>query len=220
MTNTHSIFGKQQKFVYALFLVSSTLTTGAVPQAEQSDAGNQKGIIETLVSNVTQEIESISPVIDTRAVRIDEYFAKYDMPLAGQGKHFVEAADKNGIDWTLLPAIATMESTGGKFEAKKFNPFGWSCPKKCTHGFNSYAEAIHTVAQHLGGNNERTAKYYADKSVEQILAIYNPPTACAECFKYPSKVMSVMKRIERTQIADTNTSSTQNQLADSRTNKS
>jgi hypothetical protein len=200
MTTTHTTFGKQQKFVYALFLVSSTLTTGDASQAEQSEMPSQMGIIETLVSNVTQEIESLSPVVDTRAKRIDAYFAKLDLPLAGQGKHFVEAADQNGIDWTLLPAIAMMESTGGKFEAKRFNPFGWNCPKTCKHGFDNYAEAIHLVAKNLGGNSERTARYYANKSVEQILKTYNPPTACAECFKYPSKVMGIMKKIEKTSI--------------------
>ena len=195
MTTTPKQFGKQQKFVYALFLVSSTLTTGGIPQAEQSEVSNQMGIIETIVSNVTQEIESFSPVIDTRAERIDAYFERVNAPLAGQGKYFVEAADKNGIDWTLLPAIAMMESTGGKFQAKAFNPFGWNCPKTCRHGFDNYAEAINIVAENLGGNNERTAKYYANKSTKQILETYNPPSIRAD---YVPLVVSIMKKIEKT----------------------
>jgi Mannosyl-glycoprotein endo-beta-N-acetylglucosaminidase len=199
MKNNKHILGNSQKFIYSLFLVSSTLTTGSVQGAEQSTVDNQKGIIETIVSTITQEIESLSPVKDTRADRIDAYFAKYDTPLAGQGKHFVVAADKNGIDWKLLPAIAMMESSGGQHEAKKFNPFGWNCPKTCRHGFASYAEAILTVAENLGGNNQRTAKYYADKSVKQILETYNPPSVRPD---YVPLVMGIMKKIEKIEIAE------------------
>ena len=36
------------------------------------------------------------------------------MPLLGLGKKMVIEAEKNNLDWRLLPAISVIESTGGK----------------------------------------------------------------------------------------------------------
>ena len=65
-----------------------------------------------------------------KAEAIDNYFKTYDMPLVGTGAKMVEEAEKNDLDWRLLPAIAVRESTGGKSACQKatFNAFGWgSC---------------------------------------------------------------------------------------------
>src|SRR3989338_3116903 len=64
---------------------------------------------------------AILPAI-SRAQRINEYFAKRDMPLAGFGDKFVKVADACGLDWRLLPAIGVRESSGGKHLINK-NPF-------------------------------------------------------------------------------------------------
>ena len=36
------------------------------------------------------------------------------MPLFGMGMKMCKEAEKNELDWRLLPAIAVRESTGGK----------------------------------------------------------------------------------------------------------
>ena len=66
---------------------------------------------------------------EAKAAKIDAYFAQYDLPLAGHGMQMVLSAEKNGLDWRLLPALAMRESTGGKFICKDSNnPYGWgSC---------------------------------------------------------------------------------------------
>ena len=93
--------------------------------------------------------------LQARADAIDAYFAERDMPLEGAGAKMVEEAEKNDIDWRLLPAIAMRESTGGKFECKKVsnNAFGWG---SCKIGFKSNNEAIEVVARNLGGNKPNT----------------------------------------------------------------
>lgn len=122
---------------------------------------------------------------------IDAYFKSKDMPLFGMGRKMLEESIKNDLDWRLIPALAIRESTGGKFTCKKVtnNPFGWG---SCKIGFKSYDEAIETVARNLGGNNPNTAKYYAEKSVDEIINAYNPPSIVP---KYLKQVKAIMEDI-------------------------
>ncbi len=118
-----------------------------------------------------------------KARKIDAYYAKRGMPLFGYGAKMVAEAEKNNLDWRLLPAIAIKESTGGKF-ACVGNPFGWG---SCSIEFDTWNEAIETVAFNLGGNNPNTARYYKDKTIEEKLYNYNTsviPTYTTEIFKF------------------------------------
>lgn len=143
--------------------------------------------------SINQEIDQKAKILEMRAFAIDAYFKKYDMPLFGTGMKMVQEAEKNNLDWRLLPGIATIESTGGKFACKKVpnNPFGWgSC--KPGFGFESMDESIENIALHLGGNKESTAKYYKGKNTREILQKYNPPTVV---HNYADKVIHVMNKI-------------------------
>ena len=152
----------------------------------------QKQNIETygtLALNQAPDPEVIA--LQAKADAIDSYFKAHDMPLFGTGMKMVEEAEKNDLDWRLLPAIATRESTGGKNDCKKVthNAFGWG---SCKIGFNSNEEAIETVALNLGGNNPKTARHYDNKTTKQILRAYNPPSIVPH---YVEQVMSIMKDI-------------------------
>ncbi len=127
-----------------------------------------------------------------RAAKIDAYFAKYDLPLAGYGRAFVEAADREGLDWRFVAAKGMTESTGAKFMPKgSYNPFGWGCSTaaKCIR-FESYEQAINEVTAHLAGNRPSTAKYYAGKTLSQKMASYNSVNP-----KYQTIVFGIMNRI-------------------------
>jgi len=126
-----------------------------------------------------------------KAEAIDAYFKEHDMPLFGMGMKMVEEAEKNNLDWRLLPAIAIRESTGGKFDCKKvsYNAFGWG---SCKISFDSNEEAIETVARNLGGNNPNTERHYANKNLKEILRAYNPPSIVP---KYAEQVISIMNAI-------------------------
>ena len=134
-----------------------------------------------------------------KAQAIDAYFKKYDMPLAGTGMKMVLEAEKNGIDWRLLPAIAVRESTGGKFACKKVTNsfFGWG---SCKINFKSTDSAIETVALNLGGNNPNTDHHYAGKTTKEILQKYNPPSIVP---KYADQVMGIMDAIGQADVAST-----------------
>lgn len=140
-----------------------------------------------------------------KANAIDNYFKARKMPLEGTGMKMVLEAEKNNLDWRLLPAIAVRESTGGKNACKKveFNSFGWG---SCKIGFESNEKAIEVVALNLGGNHPKTEKYYDNKTTKQILRAYNPPSIVR---RYAEQVMSIMNNIgvEDIAIQDKSTSS-------------
>ncbi len=133
----------------------------------------------------------------SRAEAIDAYFKSREMPLSGMGMKMVEEAKKNNLDWRLIPAIAIRESTGGKFACKKasYNAFGWG---SCKISFDSNEEAIETVARNLGGNNPNTERYYANKSLKEILQAYNPPSVVKN---YAEQVVSIMDAIGELEVS-------------------
>jgi len=122
-----------------------------------------------------------SSISDEQALKIDAFFHSRDNALAGYGLAFVQAADKYGIDWTLLPAIATIESNGGNMtcvsKTGENNPFGWG---SCKIAFESINQAIDVLAYNLGGHNPKTAGYYKDKAIGVIIDTYNPPSVRAD----------------------------------------
>jgi hypothetical protein len=147
-------------------------------------AFNQAEIMEEVIDQ--EEI-----ILSQKAKAIDDYFEERNMPLAGYGRKMVIEAEKNNLDWRLLPAIAVRESTGGKFACKKvkFSAFGWG---SCKINFESYDQSIEVVARNLGGNNPKTERYYANKSTYKILQTYNPPSIVP---KYAEQVIKVMNAI-------------------------
>lgn len=132
--------------------------------------------------------EAKAAMIQMQAAAIDGYFAKRKMPLAGYGLELAKAADENGLDWRLLPAIAVRESSGG-LQACGANVFGWA---SCKRTFKTIEEGIQTVARHLGGNVTSTAAYYRGKSTRQILEVYNPPSIVPD---YARQVETIMDAI-------------------------
>src|SRR3989344_8484752 len=130
-----------------------------------------------------------------KADAIDTYFEARSMPLAGYGMKMVLEAEKNDLDWRLLPAISVIETTGGKNLCKSLpdykdkNPFGWG---SCRIGFESFDEAIEIVAWNLGGNNPNTDHHYEGKNTEQIINTFNLPSIVPS---YDAKIMKVMNTI-------------------------
>ena len=155
--------------------------------------------IPSPVAIVSEQINTINASVITtqedinrneeRAKEIDAFFASYDSPLSGYGEKFVLEANKNDIDWRLLPAIAMRESTAGKHACKNVSNsvFGYG---SCKISFKSIDDSIRIVAESLGGNNPSTANHYDDKTTLQILRKYNSVIK-----NYPKQVAEIMKMI-------------------------
>ncbi len=129
------------------------------------------------VLGVSHEIPKVSLDHDPRLKRLEEFFAQRDCPLREAAADFLIAADKNALDWRLLPSISIIESSGGK-DYRNNNVFGWD---SCRESFASVREGIHFVAAQLANS-----PLYKDKNLDDKLYTYNPLP------DYPRRVKAVM----------------------------
>ncbi len=108
---------------------------------------------------------------DARIPIIHSYLLKFGSPLAPYAEKIVSEADKVGIDFRLLTAIARQESNLCKYAPDNtYNCWGWGIHKAGTLGFESYTEAIEVVSLGL------KQKYIAQGLVtpEEIMSKYTP----------------------------------------------
>lgn len=118
--------------------------------------------------------------VDARVSRLQQFLSKKECPIEPLAADFIEAADRHGLDWRLLPGISFVESSGGKFY-KRNNIFGWHNAEK---RFPSVRQGIHSVAYFLAHGAR-----YRDKDVDGILKTYNPRP------EYAVRVKQVMSEI-------------------------
>lgn len=126
-----------------LFIIatSPTISKGSAKVAVETPQ------ISTPINKSNVMVVSVVAAKDNRAERLEKYFAVKGSPFAGKGNNFVEVADKYDIDWTLLPAIAYLESQLGKqVPAYSYNPYGWNNGK---YRFGSWENANEVVANGL-----------------------------------------------------------------------
>jgi hypothetical protein len=121
---------------------------------------------------------------DPRLAPLRQFFAQSECPAAEYAVDFLIVADEFALDWRLLPSLSFVESTGGKASFNN-NLFGWDSGR--AH-FLSPSEAIRSVGSHLARDS-----VYRSKSLDEILAAYNPNR------NYGAKVKSVMRRIASVQ---------------------
>ncbi len=112
---------------------------------------------------------------DPRLVRLERFFEEKQCPVKHLAGEFVSAADRNHLDWRLLPSLAFVESGGGK-EFHNNNIFGW---KNGDQRFHSVQEGIHTVADRLANS-----QYYRNKPLDKVLYTYNPVPGYGDRVKY------------------------------------
>ena len=89
---------------------------------------------------------------DSRPVIVDNFLAKHSSPMSGLGTVLVTTADKYGLDYRLLPAIAFQESTlGKKIPRNSHNAWGWAIytGEQSGANFRDWTQAIETVAKGL-----------------------------------------------------------------------
>lgn len=182
-------------FILLPLLLTNITNTGLVDKTLVSDSKEESVISLNLQIFKDIKVPEVI-VVDPRAEKIDAYFAQWDLPLAGHGKGMIEAADKYGIDWRLLPALAMLETTGGKNlcgNGTNLNAFGYG---SCKIHFSTFEESFDAVAKTISGNGEKTSHLYKGKSVEGILEVYNPPGTPGMTVGYHKKALRVMSEIE------------------------
>ncbi len=108
---------------------------------------------------------------DARVELVRQYMNRYNSMLEPYSSYLVQTADKYGLDYRLVPAIAQQESNLCKIiPPESHNCWGWGIHSKGSLGFTTYEEAIETVAK--GIREEYIDKGY--KTTEDIMSKYTP----------------------------------------------
>jgi hypothetical protein len=127
---------------------------------------------------------------DARIEIVRQYLAYYNSPIESYAGALVETADKYGLDYRLLPAIAQQESNLCKIiPPESHNCWGWGIHSQGSLGFDSYNESINTVAEGL--KTEYVDKGY--RTVPEIMSKYNPGSPEGAWAKGVMQFMSEME---------------------------
>ena len=152
------------KNIIAIILFSLFFFLSAIPIKAEIIAGASAPLIYNSFINAS-DIEQLRQ--ENIKIAIETVLKRYNSPMADEGDAFVKACIKYQIDCYLLPSIAGLESTFGKFIwPNSYNPFGWA---RGYMMFKTWAEGIDTVGKGL-------RKGYLNKgalTVEDIGPIYS-----------------------------------------------
>lgn len=121
---------------------------------------------------------------DPRLARLTYFLEANKSPVSDLAVDFIAAADRHGLDWRLLPAIAMVESGAGVAHARN-NIFGWNSAKT---GFKSVREGIYVVAGRLA-----KSRIYREKDLDGVLRTYNRNSG------YSGRVKKFMLKVSATE---------------------
>lgn len=128
---------------------------------------------------------------DVRPLAMRAVFEKYNSPMLGSEAELIRIAEKYGLDWTLLAAIAGTESSFGKrMPDGCLNPYGWGIYGSNRLCFKSFPEAAEAVAKGLSTR-------YNISSLESIGRTYNKVSTDS----WVSHTRFFMNRIKTAQIS-------------------
>jgi len=151
-----------------LFTLFFFLSVFSVPAKAEIIAGSSAPLThQSFIAD--KDIERDIEVVKEKQLKvvIESVLNRYSSPLASESDSFVKACIKYEIDCYLLPSIAGLESTFGKFiYPNSHNPFGWGGGLIM---FDKWSDSIDAVAKGLKNN-------YYDKganTVDSIAPIYS-----------------------------------------------
>jgi hypothetical protein len=167
-------------FTIVVIIFISTILFSTKAQAYQES--------QTSSAKLSLNVQS-SSISDIRVKALKRVLENYNSPLIDEAENYVRLADKNGVDWKLLPSIACLESSFGKrLMPNSHNAYGWGGGHIY---FDSWEHGIDTITKAL------SEKYYARgaDTVWSIGPIY------AESPTWAVRVNGFMQKIEREYVS-------------------
>jgi hypothetical protein len=193
------------------FILIVGLSIGLVTPLAQAEAPTDTSYTAPVSTKIVDGLTA-----QQRAEQIDAFYTERGVKLAGYGNVMVNDADYYNIDWRIVAALAYNESTGGndpcpaKDGVQSFNPLGYG---GCTISFKNYDQAIDTVSRDIAGQIPATAKFFAGKTITQVINAYNPPSANEHYLANVTWTMNKIATINPSTVFATANASTNNQLA-------
>lgn len=149
-----------------------------------SVSGVSLPLFKEVPTTLIDKIKSIS-VDKNKVLRVKNYLARRNSPLAKKASYLVQAATYYKIDYRLVAAISIIESSGGIHTYRPYNAWGWGGAENA-FTFRNWEEAITTVTRGLAGYYDRGAD-----TPSEIAPSYNPHTPN----DWARKVSSVMSQM-------------------------
>jgi hypothetical protein len=130
----------------------------------------------TAAGNTSQVINATVIAADARALLLRSFMSKHKSPMTDYADSIVSEADRYGIDFRLVPAIAMCESNLGKHMPAhdSYNPFGIAVYTGQQSGkmFDSWLSSIQWVSKYI-------KEHYYDRGLvdlKDIGAVWAPPS--------------------------------------------
>lgn len=131
----------------AIVLLAIAISPTISNPQKQTQAVEVPQALGTKTLNTDVIVIDVVAAKDNRVERLMTYFAAKESPFTPYAQNFVEVADRYDLDWTLLPAIANLESQLGKMvPGGSFNPYGWN---NGAYRFSGWENANEVVASGL-----------------------------------------------------------------------
>ena len=144
--NVLNLFLIDKAFVYA-----NTRNDFAQVLGEISDRKNNSKNYQFSASYKADLSDGYSAEIksgDARPANLKAFLRKYSSDLYNHAEKIIEVSDKYGFDYRLLPAIAMQESNLCRvIPDNSYNCWGWGIYGTTVTRFDSYDDAIETVAK-------------------------------------------------------------------------
>jgi len=140
------------KYLKMAFLILTFAGMTIVPKerVHATDGIKQSYQTATLSENVQP-----TTVVDDRIQRLQAYLSSKGSPMADAAEHFIKEADRLGMDWKLVVAIAGNESYFGvHIPYNSYNGWGWAVWTGTNYGanFQNWEQGITTVSEGLKEN--------------------------------------------------------------------
>lgn len=150
------------------FVYSKTREDFAQVLGEISDRRNNSENYQFTASYKADSTDGYTAEIkpgDARAANLKAFLRKYNSDLYLHAEKIIEVSDKYQFDYRLLPAIAMQESNLCRvIPDNSYNCWGWGIYGTTVTRFDSYDDAIETVARGI-------KKYYIDEGLVTASAI-------------------------------------------------
>ena len=162
-------------FIFAPFAAVVILATFLLLYQHKSSLASTNTISNTVayaaLPTSQNTLAGIPQQADGRKEQIRQFLARYGSPMVDNAGDIVDAADKYGLDYRLVPAIAMQESNVcKKIPYGSYNCWGFGIYGSTITRFANYKEGIYTVTKSL-------ATKYKTKglvSPNQIMTMYTP----------------------------------------------
>lgn len=114
---------------------------------QESKAYEGEAALDVQKKNNLATVATIKAKKDDREKRLRNFLSANRSPLTAYSKELIKIADKYGLDWRLLPAIAGVESNFGLYiPFGSYNPYGWN---NGNFYFKNWTESTEYVASQI-----------------------------------------------------------------------